>query len=329
MFQSTSFLETIFIFLITICIAYMFGLYLVRFVDDKINKIQEKSSQQIERFVNQTNEVKKEEKRDEVIVYHKFDVKESPDGKLTFDDITRKLPKDFKFDKDYYESMTNYNKIEGFNGFKEPKQNEVDWEASTKNMNVCFKNHTHVKNGKNTKCLYGVTNYADPGDMSPVDLKIFMLNYPSNFTLQDYVNWLWCFNDKKDQLPYNHLKNLQKLEIGKELKEEKGVLPPPAYYYPPLNAEDYFQKMYNDVNEFQIAESLNSTTGPMLGYNYQDYSEFSQNKDVWGLDGEIRNPDLAYKKTAREVDDYIIPHDSQNLAIEKAFKPYHVKKVEI
>ena len=110
MFHSTSFLETIFIFLITICIAYMFGLYLVRFVDDKINKIQEKSSQQIERFVNQTNEVKKEEKRDEVVVYHTFDVKELPDGKLTFDDITRKLPKDFKFDKNSNLGLIEVNK---------------------------------------------------------------------------------------------------------------------------------------------------------------------------------------------------------------------------
>ena len=39
-------------------------------------------------------------------------------------------------------------------------------------------------------------------------------------TLQDYINWLYCYMDKEDQLPYNHLRNLEKLKMGKELKEE-------------------------------------------------------------------------------------------------------------
>jgi ubiquitin-protein ligase len=187
----------------------------------------------------------------------------------------------------------------------------------------------HNKTNKSTECFYGTTNYADPRDMTNVDYNVFMLNYPPNFTLQDYVNWLWCYQNKKDKLPYNHLRNLEKLELGKELKAEEGVLPPPGYYFPPMNAEDYFNTLYNDKNEFNIAEPLNSTTASMLGYNYNDYSEFSQNRDVYGTSGELRNPDIGLKKTANEVDTYIIPHDSENLEIEHKYKPYRVKKIEI
>ena len=31
-------------------------------------------------------------------------------------------------------------------------------------------------------------------------------------TMQDYVNWLYCYSNNEEQLPYNHLKNLYKLK---------------------------------------------------------------------------------------------------------------------
>ena len=36
--------------------------------------------------------------------------------------------------------------------------------------------------------------------MSPIDLKVFQLNYPPNITLQDYINWLYCYVDKENEL---------------------------------------------------------------------------------------------------------------------------------
>ena len=189
--------------------------------------------------------------------------------------------------------------------------------------------HIHKKAGNDTKCTYGLTNYADPKDMSPVDFKIFNLNYPPNMTLQDYVNWLYCYIDKEDQLPYNHLKNLEKLKLGKELIEETGVLPPPGYYYPALNAKDYFEKMYNETNEFNIAGPLNSTTGPMLGYNYDEYSEFSQNSDLYGSSGTLRNKDIPLKKDAKKLFNYINPKDSNSLNIDNENQIYRMKNVEI
>ncbi len=322
MFSSSSILDVLFVFIVTVCIAYIFGFILVKMVDNKMSQIKiEIPSSSLENFENKKD-------KNEVIVYQKYDIQQDDKGNQTIKNISS-MPVDYKFDNQYYQQMNEFNKVEHFSD--QPTVQPLDWTPNdlSQNQRTCIKDHVHKKEGRDDSCKYGVTNYADPKDMSPIDLNIYMLNYPPNFTLQDYINWLWCFKDRKTQLTYNHLRNLEKLELGKELKYENGVCPPPSYYHPPMNSEDYFSKLYNNNNEFEIAESLNSTTGPMLGYNFGNYSEFSQNKDVYGLSGELRNPDIGLKKTAADVDNYIIPHDSQNLAIEKAFKPYHVKKVEI
>ncbi len=329
MFSSTSVLHIIFIFLVTFSLAYIFGLILVRMMDKKLDSININISPQLENIIKEGFTNKPKEKT-EVIQYQQIEAKEKDNGSVEFRDITNISEKEKKlitrFDNEYFENMTDYNKIDSFS--KSPNHESVTWSPSKTSSNVCYKNHQHSKDRSNG-CSYGPTNYSDPFDMSPIDYNIFVLNYPPNLTLQDYINWLWCYKDKKDQLPYNHLRNLEKLELGKELKEEPGVCPPPGYYFPPMNSEDYFNKLYNENNEFNIAAPLNSVTGPMLGYNFDNYSEFTQNQDVWGLSGELRNPDIGKKFTAREVDDYIIPHDSENLEIEKAFKPYHVKQIEI
>lgn len=326
--SSSSILNVILIFIVTFTVAYMFGFMLVRMMDQKLDQIKsEVSAPLLENFKNMSKQTSQQ-----VVLSQTVDLPQlqspPPSSSSPSQPIEKPCP---KFDNEYYEQMNQYNQIEGFTSFEEPKPQSLDWDAtsSLKKDHVCFKNHVHTKNGKDSNCQYGVTNYLDPKDMTPVDYQIFILNYPPNFTLQDYINWLWCFRDRKDQLTYNHLRNLEKLEMGKELKEEQGVCPPPSYYHAPMNSEDYFEKLYNNLNEFQIAESLNSVTGPMLGYNYNQYSEFTQNQDVYGSTGQLRNPDIGLKKTAREVDNYIIPHDSQNLEIEKAYKPYHVKQVEI
>ena len=220
--------------------------------------------------------------------------------------------------------------LENIDGFSNDVKNTYkDWNIETKKTQVCCKNHIHIKNGKNTKCTYGVTNYADPKDMSPIDLRIFYLNYPPNMTLQDYINWLYCYIDIEDQLPYNHLKNLEKLKLGKELVTEEGILPPPGYYFPSMDAKDYFDKMYNDKQEFNIAAPLNSTTGPMIGYNYKDYSEFITDMNMNGVSGEIRNPDIPLKKNAKQLYNYINPRDSNSINIDNEYQIYRMKNVEI
>ena len=296
------------IFLITIIISYLFGLSLINKIEDKLNNIKINIPQQeilvkypeqkIENFENKVN-----------IVESKIYNKDQKD----IDKIDPELDKDF-----YNNSELN---IEGFEKLK--KSNQQSWENPLKSSHICYKNHKH------NKCNLGVMNYADPKDMSSMDYNIFVLTYPSNMTLQDYIHWLWCYNGKEYQLTYNHLKNLEKLKNGEQLIEVKGVLPPPGYEKQALTSEEYFNKMYALNNEFNIAASLNSQTGPMLGANYDQYSEFSQNRDLYGSSSYIRNCDIGQKKNANQLNNFVFPKDSNNLEVDKEYNIYRHKKVEL
>ena len=318
----------IFIFLITVIIAYLFGLSLVNVIDNRLNKIKLEYSQNSnfsESFINNNDDTLNSQTN-----ISKMDSVKSPNIINENKEISQYKIYDFnkgKLDADYYKQMRKDNMVEGFSN--NPNDSYKGWSIEKKKTQTCIKNHIHTKDGKDMNCTYGVTNYADPKDMSPMDYKIFNLNYPSNLTLQDYINWLYCYIDKEDELPYNHLKNLEKLKIGKELVEEHGVCPPPGYNYPSMTSEDYFDKMYNDVNEFSVASPLNSNTGSMLGYNYNDYSEFSQNMDLNGSTGVIRNTDIALKKDAKKLYNYINPRDSNSLNIDNETQIYRMKNVEI
>lgn len=317
MYDNISWIHIILILLVTIAIGYLFGIFLVQIIDNRLSKIklnipkQEVVIQYPEHFENQ------KPKKEEIL------------ETKTFQNNSNKQLSKTNFDKDFYNMIEQNEMVEGFENDFAPIFK--DWTyLKQEQYEVCFKNHQHVKNGKNTGCLYGVTNYQDPKDMSPIDIKIFTLNYPSNMTMQDYVNWLWCFEGREDQLPYNHLKNLEKMKIGKKLVQENGVCPPPSYYFPSISSEQYFQKMYNDAtNEFSVAGPLNSTTGPMLGYNYDEYSEFAQNQDVLGRSGELRNPEIPIQKNAKKLRDFIFPKDSNFIKMDDEYEIYHVKNVEI
>ncbi len=231
-----------------------------------------------------------------------------------------------KHDITMRELFTN---VDGYSPQEQEKSNlsvwNFDYESHDNIKNNCFLNHEHTK-----ECSYGETNFADPRTMSPVEKRVFTLNYPPHMTIQDYANWLYCFVGKEDQLPYQHLKNLEKLKKGFPLVKEEGVMPPPAQHYPPMDTNRYFEKMYDPKTQaLLIAPPLNSTTSALLGANYQQYSEFSQNFDQYGSSGTIVNPDIAYKKSARDVDNIIIPKNGNDLDLEDKYKPYFVKKVEV
>lgn len=306
------YLVIISIFLITIIIAYLFGLNLINKLEHKFNNIKINIPQQevvvkypeqkIENFENKIN-----------IIESKIYESKEKNTILETDKIDPVLDKDF-----YNNSNLN---IEGFE--KSKKNNQQSWENPLKSSHICYKNHKHHK------CNLGTMNYADPKDMASMDYNIFFLTYPSNMTLQDYVHWLWCYNGKEYQLTYNHLKNLEKLKNNEPLIEEKGVLPPPGYEKQPLTSEEYFNKMYAVNNEFNLASSLNSQTGPMLGANYDEYSEFSQNKDLYGSSSYMRNCDVDKKKNANQLNNFVFPKDSNNLEINKEYNIYRHKKVEL
>lgn len=132
---------------------------------------------------------------------------------------------------------------------------------------ACFQNHAHIQNSKN--CTMGPCNHVDPRKMSPVDREFFKRTYlPTNMTLQDYVNWLWLYaGGDESRLPYEHLKNLEKLKRGEKLRYEVGVLPPPQDCMPSVNSEDHYNCFFGDFE----------TRGPMadckaiVGYNVDSY----------------------------------------------------------
>ena len=349
-------IHIVLIFLITICVAYIFGLILINLVDSRLSNIKlnipkqeviikypegKNNNDGIEYFSNsekQEKDDKDENKNDDRLddLYKKLFKKNQEkitsiiDYKTFDKNGVQNKPINNKpnFDEDYYKMASENKTVEGFDNDFSNKNEE--WTLTQKNKyKLCYKNHQHVKDGKNTECSYGITNYADPFDMTPVDIRLFTLNYPSNMTMQDYINWLWCFKDMEDKLPYNHLKNLLKIKHGKELIQEDGVCPPPSYTFPSLDAENYFKQMYNDTNEFNIASPLNSDTGPMVGSNYNEYSEFRQNTDLFGRSGTIRNEDIYLKKDAKKLYNQIFPKDSNFIKMDDEYEIYHVKNVEL
>ena len=205
----------------------------------------------------------------------------------------------------YYE-MKNNDLCEGFDnsdkGFK-----PLDPTVFEDRNSICCLDHDKCKAGSTVVCNYGPTNYAYPSDMSPIDKKVFMLNYNDNFTIQDYTNWLKCFKDDKEGLPYNHLKNLNKILKGEQLVYKKGVVPPPTKVQPEMCSEEYFNKLYNSSgNTFVLDVPKNRKK--LLGYNYNDFPVFYQNYKQYGTNDRIYNvKDVKNKYSAQLVKNFVEP----------------------
>jgi hypothetical protein len=205
----------------------------------------------------------------------------------------------------YYE-MKNNDLCEGFDnsdkGFK-----PLDPTVFEDRNSICCLDHDKCKAGSTVVCNYGPTNYAYPSDMSPIDKKVFMLNYNDNFTIQDYTNWLKCFKDDKEGLPYNHLKNLNKILKGEQLVYKKGVVPPPTEVQPEMCSEEYFNKLYNSSgNTFVLDVPKNRKK--LLGYNYNDFPVFYQNYKQYGTNDRIYNvKDVKNKYSAQLVKNFVEP----------------------
>ena len=235
-----------------------------------------------------------------------------------YDNKTGKEIKNYEFDDSFKDNSDFI--LEGFDQYE--KKNK-EYNNEQKSSHICF------DNPKNRKCKLGIMNYSDPKDLSEMDYRIFKLNYPPNMTMQDYVNWLYCYEDDEHLLPYNHLKNLYKLKKNIPLEEIKNICPPPGYENSPLEAEKYYEQLYNTNHEFKIASSLNSQTGPIMAYNNEDYGEFYQNFDVKGTSSKNRNCDIGLKKNVKELNEFISPQDSNNIDDTNKYKKYYQKNVEL
>lgn len=222
----------IILFISLIFVAYVMGITIVTLIDRHLSRISINLPKQ------------------NVIVK----MPENSNGDINKNDKNDKNNRD---NEDYEEKESNYqkdpvfgiqmNNIEGFENFKtqyvpnEPYATE-NITVPTMYTDVCYKDHCHKQ------CQYGQMNYPDPYLMSPIDKRFFKYNFQNNFTLQDYINWLWLHKNTEEDLPYEHLKNLMKIKRGDKIKNISKIK-----LQNPKNMEEYFKKMYNDIS---ISEPL-------------------------------------------------------------------------
>ena len=110
-------------------------------------------------------------------------------------------------------------------------------------------------------CTHGRMNYPHPEMMSPIDRRYYKYNFQSNMTPQDYINWLYLFVGEEDDIPYIHMKNLNKLKEGMEInvipKNRESII---------KNAGEYYKKMYGGDMREEFNKSID-----LAAYNYNQY----------------------------------------------------------
>lgn len=270
--MTINFIEIILFLIILVFISYLIGLSLRNLIDDRLSKVSLNLPKQ--------NLVVKIDKENNIESYYE------DNDKIKNEDLSKKKERLIEeFENNKIDKNNKDNII--FNGYD---KNIISNEDYINSINEDIRNKVDYNNHKNINIKssdYGMTNYAHPNNMSTIDKRLFMLNYPPNMTLQDYINWLWCFVNIEDQLTYVHLRNLNKLKKGIKLYYEEGILPPPSLDHPPLTAEKYFEKLYDENNQIRFTAPLNSSTDALIGFNYGDYGEFSENQRLNGLSGTI------------------------------------------
>lgn len=151
----------------------------------------------------------------------------------------------------------------------------------------CCLNHDKCKPNTEVICTYGPTNYPDPQILSEFDKLNFMQSKVHYFTLQDYINWLKCFENNKSSLNYKHLKNLEKVLKGEKPIFNKDIKH--SEFIPPITSEDYF----NDKIMSYETEIVKNNV-PTIPYNYDSYPNFSKNFQTLGLIGQQNNTSGKY-----------------------------------
>lgn len=209
--------------------------------------------------------------------------------------------------------------------FKNQEESQIPQTPFTNGESVCTKKHAHGA-GIGGLCQYGPTNYAYPPDMSEKDRQVFKLTYPDNMTLQDYINWLWLYEKTPDNLTKDHRKNFEALKRGMVLSYSDI---PSSKKSPPLNSQQYFDKLYDLSGQVNWRLPLNMDTNGLLGYNYTDYSEFGQNFDQMGTSSLLSNPyELPIKQSSRLVDSVVRNPQLTNSSIRERQKKHLRSKLD-
>lgn len=272
----------VFIFFITILVAYILGITLVSVVDKRLSNISIKVPKQnvtvnMEQFSNSPFEPTNQTEQTET------DQTFEPNTKPThFADIQQQV-KDMKTPP-----------LNGVDQFRDYRLRPDLFNQSSPPESTCQLNHAH----KN--CSYGPTNYPDPLDMSQTERRAFATNYPQNLTLQDYTNWLWT-NKHNTSLSEEHTTNLNKLKSGTPLRYQAGQIPPPPKPYPKAHtAAEHFTNLYKDGIDlkYSITSPLHDqdpNAEPFTASNYEDAESLSDANHL-GTPCDTTVPDRSQRK---------------------------------
>ena len=225
-------------------------------------------------------------------------------------DIEKKISKDIKINQEIKNETTlskdDTNNNQTDNNHTDNNQtdnNQTDNNRKDNNQtdNITDNNeidYNQTSDYNNTKFqMYGPTNYLDPKDMTNEERISYKNTYPSNMTLQDYVNWLLLYKNEQQYLSLEHVKNLKKILRGEILVYSAGILPPPTKISPPLTSSDYFDNLYINKNVISNPQIGSIHNEQMMAANYNDYGDFKENYNVYGTSGRSDlNPDLPDKK---------------------------------
>jgi hypothetical protein len=173
-------------------------------------------------------------------------------------------------------------------------------------LNVCKEDGTcHCLSGSGMFCHYGPTNYKDTKDMTESELERFKYKYRNNFTLQDYKNWLMLYKEDPQHLRFHHRENLKILLRGGQISD-KDI--PQVRIKPPMDAADYFQKMY-EGGKISVHFPEESSTGAMVGSNYNKFSDFlppEEAENTW-ITGMVDIYNQPSKDSAKALNFYLRP----------------------
>lgn len=319
---SGDWIKTAFLFIVVLLLAYIVGISIVNLVDHKIGEIQIKLPKiQVDTHLDVSKDA-----NDLIRISHRdhsktFDREAFQDvlpiegtqrsvdpAPLTQEDVD--IP-DVTVDRDFHMIKVPY-KSDGI--AKTPKcvanvGCKTDNDCNIVNgdgLNVCKKDGTcHCVSGSGTFCQYGPTNYKDPKDMTDIERRTFKYKFRNNFTLQDYKNWLMLYKDDSHHLREHHRDNLSILLRGGNLTQRDI---PNVRIKPPMEASDYFAKMY-EGGKISVHFPEDNETGPMLPYNYGKYGEFipPENTAKSWITGVVDLYKRPIKDDAREVNFYLRP----------------------
>jgi len=276
--------QWIYVFLLTIAIAYLIGLMITNIVDKKLGniairmpKIKLPQPPQIVFKISQdakhrikvesySNQKKRKKDPKESFMSVQFDNGELPSSS---EKSTRTDEMDINvqpIDQPIIiETRTPTTQLPKVGCTTDADCNVVNGDGK----NVCKADGTcYCLSGSGLFCHYGPTKFTDPKDMTPKELNRFKWKYRNNMTLQDYKNWLLLYRTDPENLRQHHRKNLQILLRGGQLSE-KHV--PAIRIKPPTNASDYFAKMYKGG---RISVHFPNNDSPLVGYNYTKYIDF-------------------------------------------------------